>query len=89
MIALGIKALFAGVSWVKVGLIFAAVIAVVTAGGIIYHNIWERGYARAIADIAKQDQKAIARASTARSVVLDCRARGVRYDQSTGLCERR
>lgn len=59
------------------------------AYGVWHHTVWERGYAKAIADIAQQDQKAINRASSARSVVLDCKSRGLRWDQSTGLCERR
>lgn len=59
------------------------------AYGVWHHKVWERGYARAIADIAQQDQRAINRASQARSIVLDCKSRGLRWDQSTGICERR
>ena len=43
-----------------------------------------RGYDRGLADVAKQDQKAIARATQYRGAVLDCRARGLRWDQTSG-----
>lgn len=56
------------------------------AYGLWHHTIWQRGYDRAIADIARQDEKAIRAASTARSAVLDCKSRGLRWDQSTGQC---
>jgi hypothetical protein len=59
------------------------------AYGVWHHKVWERGYAKAIADIAQQDERAINRASQARSVVLDCRSRGLRWDQSTGQCDGR
>jgi len=69
-------------------LISAGVVLAVVgiAYGVWHKTVWERGYARAIADIARQDEKAIKRASEARSAVLDCRARGLRWDQSTGQC---
>jgi hypothetical protein len=69
------------------------VLALVSSLGIAYgvwhHKIWQRGYDRAIADIAAQDDKAIKRAKSARSFVVDCQSRGLRWDQSTGVCERR
>lgn len=58
------------------------------AYGVWHHKVWSRGYDRAIADIAQQDERAINRASSARKVVLDCKARGLRWDQSTGICQR-
>lgn len=73
------KLIIAGVALAVIG----------TAYGVWHHTIWKRGYDRAIADIALQDEKAIKRASSARSVVLDCKSRGLRWDQSTGICERR
>jgi hypothetical protein len=60
-----------------------------TAYGVWHYTIWKRGYDRAIADIANADERAIKRASNARSIVLDCKSRGLRWDQSTGICERR
>lgn len=60
-----------------------------TAYGVWHHTVWERGYDRAIADFAKADKKAVARATAARTVLLDCQSRGLRWDQSTGICERR
>jgi hypothetical protein len=65
------------------------VLSLATAGGVIYYKIWQRGYDHAIADIAKQDKRAIAKASAARDAVLDCDARGLLWDQSTGQCSGR
>lgn len=70
----------------KLVIIAGIVLSLITAGGVIYHQIWERGYQHAIADIAKQDKRAIAKATVARSAVLDCDARGLPWDQSTGKC---
>lgn len=83
-------AIFSAMGWaMKAGMLIALIVSLGTVYGIWHHKVWERGYARAIADIAQQDQKAINRASSARSVVLDCKSRGLRWDQSTGICERR
>ena len=73
----------------KLALAAAAVAALGIAYGVWHHTVWERGYDRAIADIARQNEKAIARAGQARRVLLDCQSRGLRWDQSTGICERR
>lgn len=89
MIMIAIKALLGSIGWVRIALYAGVAIGVITAGGVIYHKIWERGYDHAIADIARQDKKAIDRATFARSGVLDCKSRGLRWDQSTGICERR
>jgi hypothetical protein len=71
----------------KLAVIGVAVMSLGTAYGIWHYKVWSRGYDRALADVAKQDQKAIARATQYRSAVLNCRARGLRWDQTTGVCE--
>lgn len=78
--------LSAGVRW---SIILAVVIAAIGAGGTIYYKIWSRGYERALTDIAKQDAKAIAKATEYRNAWRECRDGGLRWDQSTGKCEGR
>jgi hypothetical protein len=88
-----IKTFFAAFSlagWAtKLSVIAVAVVTLGTVYGIWHYKVWSRGYDRALADVAKQDQKAIARATQYRGAVLDCRARGLRWDQTTGKCEGR
>jgi hypothetical protein len=62
-------------------------VTLLSAGGIVYHHIWSNGYDKAIANIAAQDVKAVAKAKKYRSAFNDCRARGLRWDQSTLKCE--
>ncbi len=61
-------------------------IVLITAYGIWYHHVWSNGYDDALAAIAKQDKKAIAKATQYRAVFSDCRARGLQWDQATGKC---
>jgi hypothetical protein len=68
---------------ITIGIILT-VLGGVCAG--IYVHIYSKGYSAAIAAIARQDAKAIARATAARGAVADCRTRGLRWDQSTGKC---
>ena len=65
------------------------VLSLVTAGGVIYYKIWDRGYEHALGDIARKDARAIAKASSYRGAVDDCDARGMSWDQSTGQCSGR
>jgi hypothetical protein len=83
-----IGGLFGGMSLVA-RLITIGVI-ITTLGGIYagWHiHVYRNGYRAAIAAIAKEDAKAVARATEFRSVLRDCRARGLRWDQSTGKCD--
>ena len=71
----------------KLAIAGAAIVALLAAYGVWHHTVWERGYDRAIADIADQNDKAMRRASARRGVLLDCKSRdGMRWDQSTGQC---
>lgn len=100
MIAGIIKA--AGLAWkaldlAGIGTKIVIVLAVVASIGAVYatwhFTIWSRGhdvgYADGLKDIARQDSKAIAKATQYRSVYRDCDARGMRWRQSTGECVRR
>lgn len=69
---------------------------VVVAGALLggyltwKNSIWKEGhdagYTEAINAIAAQDGRAIGAAKDARVRVHDCRARGLRFKQSTGEC---
>lgn len=64
-----------------------SIIAVLgTVYGIWHHKIWSRGYDRALSDIAKQDAKAVAKATEYRNTWRVCRDAGRVWDQSTGKC---
>ena len=76
--------LSAGMRWAIIG---GLLLATLTTGGVIYHNIWKRGYVRAISDIAAQDNRAIERAEAARGAWKQCRDAGRRWDQSEGQCQ--
>lgn len=71
---------------VRIGMIIAAVVSFATIGGVIYHGIWKRGYDHALRDIARQDDRAIGKATEYRSRFIDCRARGLRWNTETGEC---
>jgi hypothetical protein len=76
-----------GPKWLfKLGAIAAALVGLTITGGIIYHNIWMRGWNAHQAAIVRQDAKAINAALALRRVYTDCDARGLQWDQSTGQC---
>jgi hypothetical protein len=83
--------LFGGLGTIgKLVTVLAIVGALAATYGIWHHNVWSKGYARAIADIAAQDKKAIDAAKGARNAYFDCVNRdGMRWQQSTGECVRR
>lgn len=64
----------------------ALALAAIGAYGVWHHKVFRAGYARALADIAAEDQRAIGSAIELRQVWKDCRARGGRWIQSDGRC---
>jgi len=68
----------------------AAIVAVITGIGVAYgvwhHKIYMKGWKAHEAAIARQDEKAIEATKRARSRLTECRARGLRWEQSTGEC---
>lgn len=54
--------------------------------GVWHYTVDQRGYRRAIAEIAAQDERAIKKAESARAVFKQCRAAGRRWDQVEGRC---
>lgn len=60
--------------------------ALLTAYGVWHHKVYQKGYVRALADIAAEDAGAINRATSMRQTWRDCRDRGGRWDQSEGRC---
>lgn len=67
-------------------IIGAVAATIVTTAGLVYMRIYDKGYDAALADIAKEDNAAIDRATKYRGAVTDCKARGLAWDQSTGKC---
>ena len=51
------------------------------------HGQYERGHTAAIAEIAAEDQAAIARAVEKRAAWKECRASNGTWDQTTGDCK--
>lgn len=81
---------FKAMGWAgRIATVFAIVASLTAIVGTIYYKIWSRGYAHAIADIAAEDRGAISAATQKRSAFLECRAGGMRWDTSTGECQRR
>lgn len=70
----------------KLALAGALALAMLGAYGIWHHKVYRAGYDRALADIAAEDQRAIASATELRSTWLACRKAGRRWIQSEGKC---
>lgn len=83
----GIAGLF-GVSPFLIGAVTAGVIALGAGGGALvwHHKVYQSGYNAALADIAEENDEAIARAVAKRNVWKDCRSRGGTWDQTSGTC---
>lgn len=62
------------------------VAALLTAYGVWHHTVYKKGYVAALADIARQDSKAIADATELRSAFKACRDANRKWDQVTGAC---
>lgn len=62
-------------------------VSLLAAYGIWHHKVYQRGVNDTLAKIAKADAKTVARALQFRSVLKDCQARGLGWDQSTGACK--
>lgn len=69
----------------------AGVTAALALGSVysVYSHIEGKGYARAIAEIAAQDEEAVNAAREARDRVRDCRNAGGVWDTTRGDCDRR
>lgn len=61
-------------------------LAAAAAYGVWHHKVYQSGYARAIADIAAEDKRAIGAATEMRNTWRECRDRGGRWIQSEGRC---
>lgn len=81
-----IKIFGIGKSLIGAGIV---ILALGTIYGIWHHKVWERGYERALFDLANQDKKAVAKAGDIRRGLLCGGDSGLRWDQQTGDCVRR
>lgn len=74
-------------SWgLRIATIGGVLIAAGTLYGIWHHKVYQRGYDRALADIAAEDKRAIGAATELRKTWRECRDRGGRWIQSEGRC---
>jgi hypothetical protein len=63
-----------------------AAAALLIAYGVWHHAVYAKGYQAALADIARADASAVAKATQYRGAFKDCRAAGRAWDQTTGAC---
>lgn len=83
MIFAGFKAM----SWgVRIASIVAPLLLLGTLYGVWHYKVYQRGYQRALADIAAEDARAIERAKAMRQGWRECRDRGGIWNQSEGKC---
>ncbi|MEY9466275.1 hypothetical protein ABH973_006688 [Bradyrhizobium ottawaense] len=74
-------------SWgMRIAAVVGPLLIVGTAYGVWHHKVYQRGYARALADIAAEDRRAIGAATELRKTWAACRDRGGRWIQSEGRC---
>ncbi|WP_162471464.1 hypothetical protein [Bradyrhizobium cosmicum] len=74
-------------SWgVRIAAVVGPLLIVGTAYAVWHHKVYQRGYDRALADIAAEDKGAIGAATELRKIWSDCRGRGGRWIQSEGRC---
>lgn len=82
----GITAFGAAGVLTKLIVVGSIALSLVATYGVWHYHVWSNGYDKALSDIASQDKKAVAKATSYRNVFLECRTRGLRWDQSTGKC---
>ena len=64
----------------------AVLLMLSAAYGVWHYKVYQRGYQRALADIAAEDRQAIAGATELRKTFRACRERAGRWIQSEGKC---
>jgi len=79
-----IKLFGVGKSLLSAGILL---LALGTMYAVWHHKIYQRGYDRALADIAAEDKAAIAGATALRRPLVACRERGGVWIQSEGKCQ--
>jgi hypothetical protein len=79
---------FNGLSLTTKLIAIASVLAAIgITGGVIYANIYNKGYDKALRDVAAQNERAISTATKYRAQSRECDDRGMRWRTSTGQCE--
>jgi hypothetical protein len=82
-----LKALGAAGLLTKVLIALGAAASLAAVYAAWHHQIYQSGVNDTIAKIAKADARMIERATKARSALLDCEARKMEWDMSTGRCK--
>lgn len=86
MISAAFKAFGLAGTVTKLIIVLGLVSTLLAAYGVWHYHVWSNGYEDALAAIAKQDKKAIEKATTYRNAWRQCRDRGMRWEQATGKC---
>ena len=63
-----------------------AVVALLAVYGVWHHQVYQRGVDDAVAQIARNDARLVARAVAARAKLKECQIGGMSWDQTTGAC---
>ena len=82
----GLTALSAAGLLTKLLTAAGVLVALLAAYGVWHHQVYSKGYVKALVDVAKGDARAVGKATQFRSVMKDCKAQGRGWDQTTGRC---
>lgn len=85
-IKLGVTFLEGSAVLTKILIGLGVVAALLGAYGIWHHKVYNEGWYGALADVARQDSKAIATATEYRARWKSCKDDGKKWDQTTGDC---
>lgn len=83
---LALTALEASGMLMKLAVAAGLVVAMLAAYGVWHHKVYSQGWYAALASIARQDEKTIAKATEFRNAFKTCRSDGKSWDQTTGGC---
>lgn len=83
----GMTALSAAGILTKVIVALGLAAALLAAYGAWHHRVYQSGVDDTLAKIAMADARTVERAKKARSALLDCEARNLEWDMSTGRCK--
>lgn len=80
-------ALFQGSSLVTKAIAFLGLLAVLgTIYGVWHYKVYTRGYDAAIADIAANNKKVVARTRALRAKAVECDEKNGTWDVTNGTC---
>lgn len=79
---------FKAMSWgMRIAAVVGPLLVLGTGYAVWHHQIYQRGYDKAISDIAEENSEAIGQAVERRKPWKECRDRGGVWSQSTRTCQ--